>query len=428
MKRRAWKGTLGIAALAAAALGGLLWSAHSRATAVFERHDRLVKDAIADLRSRPIVRAPFAALAREFEAIPDAGLAGLPKFTDENKSAPNRAQVEGCLERYAPLVERVKRLDRTPESSPSYRYEDGWAVDLPDGTGVIRAAQFFRDRADHLYQTGRRDEALESILLGLAVAHDTGRGGGIDHWSHQIACEGIVTYFVRRTLENHEFRAAELGVFAKKIDRLSTQRPTLADALRVEDLLDRRSLLNLEFLGNDAPSAVYRDREVIQGRSWRYLYSRRLAYAGALDELEQLYAASVRAASLPPPLQAEAAASIRSRLEASRNPVVRRIGPATEELLKPDLSFRMKWTLLRTAIAVAWFEAEQGKSPDSLADLVPKYLPEVPSCIRTGKPLVCRDRKVWWVGRNGVDDGGKAGTNDSEMDEDGDAVWHVKRK
>ena len=95
MKRRAWKWALGLVAVLALAIGGLLWSAHSRATAVFQRHDALVKDAIAELRARPIVRAPLseprpgdgrpaiAAVLGEFEAIADGSLVGLPSFVDE---------------------------------------------------------------------------------------------------------------------------------------------------------------------------------------------------------------------------------------------------------------------------------------------------------------------------------------------------------
>jgi hypothetical protein len=441
MKRRAWKWLLGIVAAVAMALGGLLWSAHSRATAAFQRHDARVKEAISSLRARPIVRASlsedtqpgdglpsFLSVLKEFETIPDVDLDVLPAFTGDHDQQLDRAKLDEMFEKYGALIERLRQSDRNRELVPAYRYEDGWAVDFPMGTTAIRAARFLAERAEHLDHRGRDAAALESILLGMSVAHDTGRGGGVTQFLNQIICESTGSYRMKLMLENHSFQAPDLKTFAEKLDHLWTRRPKLADALRVDGILDRRSLINIEFMGSDAPAVLYEDRAVLRGRSWRYLFSRRLASAGALDELEQRSHEDVRLASLPPTLQAEALADVATRQGVRENPVVGTLAAAMEAICRSDFSHQMEWMLMRTAVAIAWFEAEHGKSPGSLADLVPKYLPGIPSCIRTGKPLEYRDGKVWWVGRDGIDEGGKPGLNNDVLDDKGDVVWTVKRK
>ena len=43
-------------------------------------------------------------------------------------------------------------------------------------------------------------------------------------------------------------------------------------------------------------------------------------------------------------------------------------------------------------------------------------------------PVNKERRRVWSVGKNGKDDGGRPGQNNDVDDQDGDYVWTVKRK
>ena len=67
--------------------------------------------------------------------------------------------------------------------------------------------------------------------------------------------------------------------------------------------------------------------------------------------------------------------------------------------------------LLIVELAVRCYQAEQGRAPASLEQLVPKYLRRVPSDPFNGRPLVYRPQGSNWVlysvGENGVDDGGR---------------------
>jgi hypothetical protein len=76
--------------------------------------------------------------------------------------------------------------------------------------------------------------------------------------------------------------------------------------------------------------------------------------------------------------------------------------------------------LAATAIAVQRYRQKHGKLPESLKQLVPESLGEVPADPFDGKPLryVVRGEEavLYSVGPNRRDDGGKAGEQSNEGD------------
>ena len=91
----------------------------------------------------------------------------------------------------------------------------------------------------------------------------------------------------------------------------------------------------------------------------------------------------------------------------------------------------LDWTLARVSVAVAWYQAEKGKYPQSLADLVPTYLNLVPRDPFTGLSLGYRvekkEARVYSFGQNRSDDGGKF-ADYLDYDEDEDITWIIKRR
>jgi hypothetical protein len=97
----------------------------------------------------------------------------------------------------------------------------------------------------------------------------------------------------------------------------------------------------------------------------------------------------------------------------------------------------MNDTLMRVALALAWYQAEKGEFPAKLEDLTPRYLVKVPSCPFTGIALGYSPGKVWSIGFDGKDDGGKPISKTDERYSyirwgwwplPGDVVWTVNRK
>ena len=68
--------------------------------------------------------------------------------------------------------------------------------------------------------------------------------------------------------------------------------------------------------------------------------------------------------------------------------------------------------LVRLAVAAAAYKAKHGKHPEKLAELVPEFLPEVPTDPYDGRPIRLRREEggvvLYSVGRDRKDDGGRA--------------------
>ena len=77
-----------------------------------------------------------------------------------------------------------------------------------------------------------------------------------------------------------------------------------------------------------------------------------------------------------------------------------------------------------TAIAIERYRRDRGQIPNDLKQLVPEFMPQVPTDPFDGKPLryVVEDGEylIYSVGKNGVDDGGQG-------DFDPDIVFRVER-
>ena len=112
----------------------------------------------------------------------------------------------------------------------------------------------------------------------------------------------------------------------------------------------------------------------------------------------------------------------------SRNPLVALILPGLGRAFRRDAHAQAKWSLMRASIALARYEAEHGKPPSTLDELVPRYLPRVPECPFAGGPLKYSGGKVWSFGGDGDDDLGRPLVDEDREDDDGDVVWTVKRK
>jgi hypothetical protein len=73
------------------------------------------------------------------------------------------------------------------------------------------------------------------------------------------------------------------------------------------------------------------------------------------------------------------------------------------------------------AFALAWYQREHGRYPKHLSELAPKYLPQAPLDIFTGKALIYQPGTngylFYSVGINGVDDGGRNSEDDPPGDD-----------
>jgi hypothetical protein len=438
--RRLWQVLIGLALGLGLAAGGLYWSVQQRAAAVFERYETRAKTLIRDLRARPLRRpdlypptsgedgwATLEAALVGFEAIPQADQDEIPLINGDPEFQPDLETLEDIYRKYAPLVEQLRESQRRTGFRPKDRFEDGLGMDEPNVSRMIRAARFLADRSIHLYQSGRRAEALESLTLGFAAAQDLARSPTLLRVLVLIVSEGIQEVNFRDMLQTSEFTATELAGFARTLDRLAETRPEMSDAFRTEEALLDLTVATWGASRVSSPSSLDLGG-VFENRSWRYLFSQRLAAAAALSEFEGLFQRAEALRGLSPDLRAAEMEKISKSAAESPNPLIRHLFPSMGKAFQRDAVAQLQWVLMRVSVGLAWYMTEKGTPPATLEDLVPRYLPKVPACPLTGLPLRTRDGKVWSVGKNRVDDGGKPGKNDDIDDDDGDVVWTVKRR
>ncbi len=101
--------------------------------------------------------------------------------------------------------------------------------------------------------------------------------------------------------------------------------------------------------------------------------------------------------------------------------VLRLLSPSLNKFLNSNDRREQKFQNLRVAMALAAYQADHGKYPETLAVLQPKYLPTVPLDLFSGEPLIYEpDDKgylLYSVGENGIDDGGQTKDDFPQFDD-----------
>src|SRR6185503_3295319 len=135
MKRRVCKAVLGSAVLLGLAIGGYLWHAHRRATAIFEWHDALVKEMIHGIRARPTGHpvlfepaqpgdgwASYSKGVAAIGAMPPGEMEVLPRVNGDTSIIPDVEKIDAILQKYASAVDDLRRSARHPYFIPPYPY------------------------------------------------------------------------------------------------------------------------------------------------------------------------------------------------------------------------------------------------------------------------------------------------------------------
>lgn len=436
-KRKAWKWLMIALAAMAAIMGAIVWDAHRRADRIFREHDLDVTTRIAAIRARPKVSRPplFG------EAIPGNGWSALEKALDAFKAIPyadaekvlescgllpeeikDEASLDAIFTNYAPAFDQLREVLRYERLDAAHAYESGFPMSVDYGIYAITASKFLAGLGTHRHRAGQDALALEPLNQALVLAHDVGRNGPVVTFLVQVVCEGIAEDAWRTVLDGHELSADRLRKATEAMDLLWKFRPSCVDSIEVEDVMLRRAVADLA-LG----ALVLDPLGFWGGRSWRYLFSRRLCYAGALPICKQYFADLREVGKLSCWEREAATLRVRNHASIDRNQIARMALPNTGKIFRRDAIAQMGWTLMRVATALAWYEAEKGAPPASLRDLVPRYLSAVPDCPLTGKPLGYAPGKVWSYGVDGVDNGGMPNPKGDE-EPGGDVVWVVTRK
>jgi hypothetical protein len=405
----------------------LVGSAAWRADEALERADRENREEIARRTAagvpRPVLLGdPLPGNARDHYSNAVARLKGLPAeqlailraAREEREPPPAHAGAA-----FRPVAEEILRALRCARFAGDPEYDQGFGVwrgyllhDLGPGllawTGANAAA-------------GNDGETLRLLVSLIGLSHDRWRIGDLEeltgHWGDELSAAPIA----RPLLARHALTPEELQAACAALDRLEDAWPTAGERIRVQRLLERIELVQ-----------CYRDPEGFRWTenalpSWRHLGLLRLKLVESLNDLERDYRAFDEIDRLP---FHERPAAARRRVDAA----------APDRLNGTDLLVyipwvyqlealrRMEFTLFRIALALAWHERERGEFPQTLERLLPRYLRAVPPCPLTGAPFRHVSGRVWSIGSDGDDDGGRPLPENAGYLGDGDVVWTVRRR
>jgi hypothetical protein len=283
------------------------------------------------------------------------------------------------------------------------------------------------------HERGDEAAALDRAALLLGVAQDLPRGGCVEEAAYGARAEKAVLVQLAAVFRSCAAAPDVLRRFAEGLARLYAERGSLRQAWENDDGYQRAIILDEEDFKNPW------GRDPIRP-GWRCLFSKTVMRAQALNLCHSGYRRLIDAAVRPPAEQERLAKEIEQEFKGHPNGVVSLYLNFNEEsgnlwtvpgVIRECTDNLMHRSLLRVATALALYEAERGKVPDRLEDLVPTYLERIPVCPLTGKPVSYAPGRIWLPGRNGVDDGGVAPDPDDMTRYSGgdkDIVWAVSRK
>jgi hypothetical protein len=447
VKRKAWKIVLGVLGSMLLILSLIVADVHRRASAVLDRNRAVLETEIAAFRSRDHTRkSPFLETTdgnawdhygpalKVIGNIPNEIADLVPEIqglTDEGEEpSPDDHALHTLFREYESTLAAFEKGARCRiVNAPAFAFRPDGEIPYPSES--LRASRFLSGAVHHLHRMGSDPKAVSLALSGMAFGQDIGRNGLLVHSLVATVVDGILVSSLRDVLEDHALPAADLSALAAGLDRLEASRPDVLDCWDGEMVYLRSSLLEAPWAAFFQPFSIgLPSPPKPQLPPWRFLFSEQITRAHALSHVPELFSGLPDLRPLPPwqrPASAPDPVPVVLRL---KNPLLAVLTPVIRRPLENDARSQLGRTLLRNAVAIAWFEVEKGGYPDRLEELVPRYLPKVSVCPMTGQPLrySYKGGKVWSVGKNGIDDGGTPGRNNDADDEDGDVVWVVRRR
>jgi hypothetical protein len=291
-----------------------------------------------------------------------------------------------------PLLEEVAQAVRRPRVCWPLDYSKGFELSLPHLPAMTNTSKVLQGRAQAELAAGRPDNAFQDVQTLLALA----RAAGSTPFLITVLVEGSIldraSQVINDGLERHAWtddQLADLSSELSLIDLLAR----LSDGLRGE----RASVLQLDASRTDLftlqglpdtrtlrlQNAAIRAVWAIWPAGWFNEDK-----AGYIGTIQRYIDAVQQPKELPSTLaEIEAARAGSSVWNKIRNPLSHQAMPAIMGAAKRIAATQTILRSLATACAVERYRMAHGRLPATLEDLVPSFLPSIPTDPLTGKPL-----------------------------------------
>jgi hypothetical protein len=295
----------------------------------------------------------------------------------------------------APLLEEVAQAVRRPGVCWPLDYSKAAdQIVIPHLTPMLNTSRGFAGRAQAELAAGRPDNAFADVHTILALA----RAAGSYPFLISLLVENSISYHASRVISDGlkrqawtDAQLADLSSELSRIDLLALLSNSLsAERVNVLTFTGSRTSM-LRILQHGTPdtgkvtlhNAALRAAETLWPSGW--LNEDKAAYIGFI----QRYIDAVNhPKELPSTLgDIEASLTTRTVWNKIKNPILSAVLPAILGAVKTIAATQTTLRSLATACAVERYRMAHGRLPSTLEDLVPAFLPSVPTDPLTGKPL-----------------------------------------
>lgn len=344
----------------------------------------------------------------------------------------------------ATLAEFANAAPRPRNRYPT-RYEDGFNALLPNLAALKSSVQICKLRAVARLAAGDATGAAADTLLAFRLSESLREEPLLISQLVRFACDSLAMHALWEGIADHRWNEEQLAGFQKLLDRrdhatgivraLEGERAFGNEAMEMLMRRRGRALNELDSLGSESPG--YSDTPVNLGffvpSGWFRQNQVGLlrGYQEILDHARSYMAPTNRTTAWKGD---QSSSAYMKELNAKRSPFTIMAGMLLPALSKAtDKANRAQATagLAIVACALERHRLAHGAFPPSLAELVPAYLPSVPTDWMGGGPLHYERTddgwfRLWSIGLNGKDDGGvfrKLTDNGRSQSEDLDWPW-----
>jgi hypothetical protein len=404
----------GVVALVLVLAGvSVLYSAGNRRDieAVAERHRArlaIEREQIAkDVRSRPALALPaqegdahriVLAYLRALDRVPDADHEAIKQWSNHEEDSPSEEAVDAIFAAHPAPVEALEPfLHVAASGAPSPPKRGGYVDKIAP---YSRASVWLECVSERAFSRGRSVDGLRSCLHLLVLAEDLRRQGGLLERFMSTRAEEVAGKVLLRALAAGAIDAGAAREAGRVLDALDSARTPVETVIAVERAAARAELVAIldgevsdgdgSVLGSWGPAseAARLSADALEG------------WDGVLDETARALVAT--------PGEALSTYATAMALPAPENSLLQMLEGPLRVLPRSDASALAHSRVARIGLAMRECLARKGALPATLADLVPEFLPAVPLDPWNGKPLLHAGDRVWSVGSNGLDDGGKS--------------------
>ena len=292
----------------------------------------------------------------------------------------------------APLLEEVAQAVRRPGVCWQIDYSKGFETLLPHLPAMTNTSKVLQGRAQAELAAGRPENAFQDVQTILALARAAGSAPFLITVLVESSILDRASQVINDGLERHAWTDAQLADLSSELSRIDLL-ARLSDSLRGEraSLLQldasRTDLLTLQGLPDTRTlrlqNAALRATWAIWPAGW--FNEDKVGYIGTI----QRYIDAVKQPKeLPSTLaEIEAARAGSSVWNKILNPLSYQTMPAIMGAAKRIAATQTILRSLAAACAVERYRMAHGRLPATLEDLVPAFLPSIPTDPLTGKPL-----------------------------------------